>query len=305
MTIIKPRGNLTLIDLEQPRPGFSRFISSWLLQTGGLNLLVDPGPTGTIPLLLKALGKLHIDRLDWVLLTHIHLDHGGGLADVLKAYPGARVICHPRGMEHVASPGRLWEVSLKNLGWIAEMYGRPEPVARESLHFREKLELGGVSIECHDTPGHAPHHLVFKVDDVVFAGEAAGIFLGLDDGFYIRVGAPPGGFHYPAYRQSLETIASLETSLLCFAHWGWTTEYGKVMKTAIEQADLWMDVSMKFADEVDGTFEERVLEELLEKDPGMARLPDLPEEARKRERSILPVSVGGMKRHLPQRPKRA
>lgn len=301
MTLIKPRENLTLIDLEQPRPGFSRFISSWLLQTGGINILVDPGPTGTIPTLLRALDELRVRRLDWVLLTHIHLDHGGGLADVLKVYPAARVICHPRGMEHVASPGRLWEVSLKNLGWIAEMYGRPDPVPRECLHYRERLEDGGVSIECLDTPGHAPHHLVFKVDDVVFAGEAAGIFLGLDDGFYIRLGAPPGGFHYPAYRQSLETIASLETSLLCFAHWGCTTEYGKVMKTAIEQADLWMDVSMKFACEADGMFEERVLEELLEKDPGMARLPDLPDEARKRERSLLPVSIGGMKRHLPNR----
>ena len=301
MTLIKPRENLTLIDLEQPNPGFSRFISSWLLQTGGLSILVDPGPTGTIPTLLKALGQLHVRRLDWVLLTHIHLDHEGGLADLLESYPSARVICHPRGMEHVANPGRLWDVSLKNLGWIAEMYGRPKPVPKESLHFREKMEEGGVIIECHDTPGHAPHHLVFKVGDVVFAGEAAGIYLGLDDGFYIRLGAPPGGFHYPAYRRSLETIASLETSLLCFAHWGCTAEYGKVMKTAIEQADLWMDVSMKFAGEADGTFEERVLKELLEKDPGMARLADLPEEARKRERSVLPISVGGMKRHLPQR----
>ena len=301
MTIIEPREDLKLIDLEQPRPGFSRFISSWLMQTGGLTLLVDPGPTSTIPVLLEALGKIGIRRLDWILLTHVHLDHGGGLADLLKAYPSARVLCHPRGIDHVANPERLWEVSLKNLGWIAEMYGRPEPVPRESLHFRETMEEGGVTIECHDTPGHAPHHLVFKVGDVVFAGEAAGIFLGLHDGYYIRVGAPPGGFHYPAYRKSLETIASLETSLLCFAHWGWTREYGRVMKTAIDQADLWMEVSLKHAGEADGTFEERVLEELLGADPGLARLADLPDEIRIRERFVLPVSVGGMKRHLPQR----
>jgi glyoxylase-like metal-dependent hydrolase (beta-lactamase superfamily II) len=251
--------------------------------------------------LTKALGELHVDRLDLILLTHIHLDHGGGVAELLNTYPGAQVICHPRGMEHMANPDRLWDVSLKNLGWIAEMYGKPEPVPKECLYFRERIETGGVTIECIDTPGHAPHHLAFKAGDVVFAGEAVGIYLGLDDGFYLRVGAPPGGFHYPAYRRSLDTIASLDASLLCFAHWGSTREYRKVMAVAIEQADLWMALSMKHAGEADGKFEERVLEELLMTDPGLAGLSTLPDEIRIRERAVLPVSVGGMKRHLPGR----
>jgi len=301
MNIIEPYENLKLIDLEQPRTGFSRFISSWFYQTGQTNILVDPGPAGSIPQLAKALGELRVDRLDLILLTHIHLDHGGGVAELLKTYPGVQVICHPRGMDHLANPDRLWEVSLKNLGWIAEMYGRPGPVPRECLDFQERIETSGVTIECIDTPGHAPHHLVFTAGDVVFAGEAAGIYLGLDDGFYIRVGAPPGGFHYPAYRRSLETIATLDASVLCFAHWGSTREYRKVMAVAIEQADLWMALSIKHAGEADGKFEERVLEELLVTDPGLERLSTLPDEIRIRERALLPVSIGGMKRHLPGR----
>jgi glyoxylase-like metal-dependent hydrolase (beta-lactamase superfamily II) len=179
------------------------------------------------------------------------------------------------------------------------MYGEPRPVPAELLQFKERFEIEGIEIECIATPGHAPHHLAFKVGDIVFAGEAAGIYLGSGDGFYIRVGAPPGGFHYPAYRRSLETIASIDASLLCFAHWGWTDQYAKVMKTAIEQADLWMDVSLKYAGEGDGTFGQRVLEELLEKDPGLAGLSALPDEVRNRERMALPVSVEGMKRHVP------
>jgi len=301
MNHVEPCVNLELIDLEQPLPGFSRFISSWLLQTQGMNILVDPGPAGTILKLTKALRELHVHRLDLILLTHVHLDHGGGVADLLKAYPAPRVICHPRGMEHMANPDRLWDVSLKNLGWIAEMYGRPEPVPKGCIHFRERIEAGGVTIECIDTPGHAPHHLVFEVGDIVFAGEAAGIYLGLDDGFYLRVGAPPGGFHYPAYRRSLETIAALDASLLCFAHWGSTREYRKVMATAIEQADLWMALSMKHAGEADGKFEERVMDELLATDPGLALLSALPDEIRIRERDVLPVSIGGMKPYLPGR----
>lgn len=295
------RETLRLIDLEQPRPGFSRFISSWLLQTGGSNILVDPGPSATIPTLIRTLAAFKVRRLDWILLTHVHIDHGGGVAELLDAYPGTPVVCHPRGMEHVANPEKLWEVSLKNLGWIAEMYGRPRPVPAESLLFRERFETAGGTIECIDTPGHAPHHIAFKVGGIVFTGEAAGIYLGLDNGFYLRVGAPPGGFHYPAYRRSLETIASLDASLLCFAHWGCTEKCREIMNTAIEQADLWMELSVKHAGAEGGKFEERVLEELLERDPGLARLSTLPDEVRMRERAVLPVSVAGMKRHVPGR----
>lgn len=295
------RETLRLIDLEQPRPGFSRFISSWLLQTGEVNILVDPGPSATIPTLIRTLAAFKVRRLDWILLTHVHIDHGGGVAELLDAYPGTPVVCHPRGMEHVANPEKLWEVSLKNLGWIAEMYGRPRPVPAESLLFRERFETAGGTIECIDTPGHAPHHIAFKVGGIVFTGEAAGIYLGLDNGFYLRVGAPPGGFHYPAYRRSLETIASLDASLLCFAHWGCTEKCREIMNTAIEQADLWMELSVKHAGAEGGKFEERVLEELLERDPGLARLSTLPDEVRMRERAVLPVSVAGMKRHVPGR----
>lgn len=73
------------------------------------------------------------------------------------------------------------------------------------------------------------------------------------------------------------------------------------MATAIEQADLWMTVSMRHAGEADGKFEECVMEELLATDPGLAMLSSLPEEIRIRERALLPVSIGGMKRHLPGR----
>ena len=299
MKKITPHDSLTLIDLEQPRKGFGRFVSSWFFRAGETNILVDPGPACTISKLTKALKELQVDRLDLILLTHVHLDHGGGVADLLNAYPGVRVICHPRGMEHMANPDRLWDASLKNLGWIAEMYGRPGPVPSECLHFRERIETCGVPIECIDTPGHAPHHLAFKAGDVVFAGEAVGIYLGLDEGFYLRLGAPPGGFHSPGYRRSLETLASLDASLLCFAHWGSTREYRKVLAVAMEQADLWMALSIKHAGEADGKFEERVLEELLVADPGLAQLSTLPDEIRIREMAVLPVSVSGMKRHIP------
>ena len=204
-------------------------------------------------------------------------------------------------MKHMANPDRSLGRLPENLGWIAEMYGRPQPVQRNASTFGNGSRPAGETIECIDTPGHAPHHVYSRQGTLFFCGEAVRIYLGLDDGFYLRVGAPPGGFHYPAYRRSLDTIASLDASFgLCFAHGGSTREYRKVMGVAIEQADLWMALSMKHAGEATGSSRERVLEESAHHGPGLAGLSTLPDEIRIRERAEN-RQCSGMKRHLPGR----
>ena len=80
--------NLFCIDLDQPSLyGFRRFISSWCWQTAGQSFLVDPGPLSTIPRLLQELHRAGIERLDYILLTHIHIDHAGGTGELLKYFP--------------------------------------------------------------------------------------------------------------------------------------------------------------------------------------------------------------------------
>ena len=83
---------LHLIDLPQPLPGFRRFISSWFFRDAvGRRILVDPGPADTIPFLLRKLAAV-TDGVDLVLLTHIHLDHSGGLGQFCRSRPEARVL---------------------------------------------------------------------------------------------------------------------------------------------------------------------------------------------------------------------
>ncbi|HXE95003.1 MAG TPA: MBL fold metallo-hydrolase, partial [Dongiaceae bacterium] len=104
--------NLTCIDLDQPSlEGFRNFISSWLYRGEGFNLLVDPGPLSTIPRLIATLRSHGVERLDYVLLTHIHIDHAGGAGALLKEFPEAHVICHPDGIRHITAPEKLWEGS--------------------------------------------------------------------------------------------------------------------------------------------------------------------------------------------------
>jgi glyoxylase-like metal-dependent hydrolase (beta-lactamase superfamily II) len=153
------RDNLHLIDLNGPLEGFRKFISAWAYKIDGVTLLVDPGPASTIPYLVERLDELGIRTIDYILLTHIHLDHAGGTGQFLRHFPGAKVNCHPKGIPHMVAPQKLWEESKKVLGKVAEACGEMSPVPESSISYRDRIALGGVSIEVIETPGHAAHHV--------------------------------------------------------------------------------------------------------------------------------------------------
>jgi glyoxylase-like metal-dependent hydrolase (beta-lactamase superfamily II) len=117
--------DLALIDLDQPKEGYRKFLSSWLCRADGLTFVVDPGPRSTVDHLIDELARRGVTRVDYILLTHIHIDHGGGAAELLAAFPGARLYCHPAGVRHMIEPSGLWKGSLAVLGDVAEMYGAP------------------------------------------------------------------------------------------------------------------------------------------------------------------------------------
>ncbi|HET6489877.1 MAG TPA: MBL fold metallo-hydrolase [Syntrophales bacterium] len=293
-----PSPHLHMVDLPLPLTGFRHFVASWLYTGSDATVLVDPGPASAIPALLAALERRGVKAVDFILLTHVHIDHSGGVGHLLLSYPEARVICHPRGSRHLIEPEKVWNVSLRNLGEIAQMYGKPEPVPADRIGFEESVRIGRLSIESIETPGHAPHHLAFLLDGALFTGEAAGIFFPLADAFYLRVGCPPGGFDYPAYRRSLERMRSVEASLLCFGHYGYARDVRGILDLARDQLDLWMSVAQKHAGEPEGIFEEKTRAELLATDPGIARFPDLPDDVRTREHWHLLHSIAGFRPYL-------
>lgn len=155
-----PGVRLALIDLPLPMEGYHDFFGIWLLQdeTRGRNAVVDVGPTSTASLLVEEIHRLGVQRLDYVLLTHIHLDHSGGLAEVLREFPSARVAVHPKGKPHLVNPERLWNSSLEVIPDMALAYGEPSPV-EDTLFIPEESSIPGITAL--DTPGHAPHHRSF------------------------------------------------------------------------------------------------------------------------------------------------
>ncbi len=291
------RDNLYLIDIDQALEGFRKFISAWLYRVNGATLLVDPGPASTIPYLVERLKQAGVDRVDHVLLTHIHLDHAGGTGQLLRHFPGARVNCHPKGIPHLVAPQKLWEESIKVLGKVAAAYGEMAPVPESGISFRDRIDLGGAFIEVIETPGHAPHHVSYRVGEILFAGEIGGVYVPLDEGFYVRPATPPP-FRHETFQESIAKAAALDVSLVCLGHYGCMQDAAALFERAGRQLDFWVETVESHFKAGSDSFEETVLADLIAHDPDMAGWHLLPKDIQARERNFCFNSIRGIRGYL-------
>lgn len=160
---VEPLGDgIHCIDTGFHRP---RFDAAYLLVENGRAAFVDTGTTFAVPRLLGALDALGLarDAVDYVIPTHVHLDHAGGAGALMRELPRARMLVHPRGARHMIDPAALWQGALAVYG-EAEMqrnYGEVVPVDASRVQATSDgmaIELAGRALEFIDTPGHARHH---------------------------------------------------------------------------------------------------------------------------------------------------
>jgi glyoxylase-like metal-dependent hydrolase (beta-lactamase superfamily II) len=286
--------DLFLIDLPQPVSGFEKFISAWLFVDNlGRKILVDTGPASTIPILTDELSML-TDSLDYILITHVHLDHSGGLGHLLREFRGAKVLVSPKGRKHLISPEKLWNASISNLGSIAELYGEPLPVSSSAL-FDKGEGIEGVQV--FETPGHAPHHISFRIpfksNHLLFVGEAMGITFPDTGGLYLRPTTPPK-FDAMAALSSLDLLSGVTAAndYLCFAHFGFRENALQIINNAKEQLLLWLKFVFEW--QKNGMEKERMIELLLSIDPLLADFKKLPNSIQSRELIFIENSLQGV-----------
>ncbi|MGA7843227.1 MAG: MBL fold metallo-hydrolase [Dehalococcoidales bacterium] len=214
--------DLKLLNFCPAGSGFENFLSTYLL-IDQKKALVDVGPQVTIPGLLAALAAAGVspDEIDYIILTHIHMDHAGGIGLAAKEMKNAQVLVHPRATAHLVDPSALWQASLAALGSLALKYGHIEPVPADRIISVEdgmNLDLGkGLNLEIYHTPGHAPHHIAVFVKKyrILLAGDMAGI----DMNGFLRPGtAPP--FRLQNYLDSLDKMIALQPQKIGYAHFG-------------------------------------------------------------------------------------
>ena len=284
--------NLHCIDLDQPRhTGFRQFISAWLYRDNHISLLVDPGPLSTIPILLDKLHKLGVSHLDYVLLTHIHIDHAGGTGALLQTFPDAHVICHPEGIPHLIAPDKLWQGSRKVLGTLADTYGEIVDVPADRIHFEE--ELAGGAIRAIRTPGHAAHHVSYLMDDLLFAGEVAGVRNEVAGGIYMRPATPPR-FILQVALDSIDRLLALAPKRMVFAHYGLVDDAPRHLQMGCHQLKLWVRGAVETIDSEPDVREARLMNWLLAHDPIFRNMSKLPTDIQARERYFLGNTFKGI-----------
>lgn len=259
--------SLHLIDLHPL--GIKDFIASYVLR-GRRTAIVETGPTCTIKNLLTGLKEIRVktEEVDYVAVSHIHIDHAGGAGTLLRHLPNARLLVHPRGAPHLINPEKLWKQTKQVLRDLAEMYGEIEPVSQERVVVAADgmvIDLGnGVELKILEMPGHASHELSFceETSRGIFPGDAAGIYLNRLDAI-IPTTPPP--FNLEMTLASLERLVAMKPRWLYYSHFGPTDEAIKKLQTYVSQLKLWAEVILE------GTREKEdlatIYNRILEKDP--------------------------------------
>jgi glyoxylase-like metal-dependent hydrolase (beta-lactamase superfamily II) len=201
----------------------------------GGNVLIETGPGSTLPTLIEGLKSLGLEPADirHVLVTHIHLDHAGAAG--WWAQQGATVYVHPIGAPHLIDPSKLLSSATRIYGdRMGPLWGEvlPAPANRVvKVEDGEILDLDGLEIEAIATPGHAYHHHVYRVGDVAFTGDAAGVRLpGMQ---WIDLPAPPPEFNLEAWRESLERLRRADLRTLYRTHFGAVSVDGETANQAL------------------------------------------------------------------------
>ncbi len=280
---------IKLIEIKQDTPGFDGFLGSWVCQDN-INFLVDVGPANTSTRLIESLDALGIDRVDYILLTHIHIDHAGALAHVLEHYPMAKVICHEKGIKFVMDPSKLWAGSLAVLGDTAKAYGEPRPVNADRLipHTQRKIK----DLKTIETPGHAPHHLSFSYKDHLFAGEAGGNYFLINNTEYLRPATPPR-FFFKVFLESLDRLIAQNNQTICYAHFGLAQGSHRLLNSFREQLFRWKGIIYEQMQLGNENRVNRCMDALLEKDPDLAAYAKMDPDSQKREKIFLTNSING------------
>ncbi|HDZ22992.1 MAG TPA: MBL fold metallo-hydrolase [Desulfobacteraceae bacterium] len=278
-----------LIEIKQDRPGFDHFIGSWFCRNN-VSLLVDVGPANTAARLLESLEELGIQEVDYILLTHIHIDHAGALADVLARYPMARVVCHEKGISNLVDPSRLWAGSLDVLGEIAQFYGEPKGVAENRIIPHTACAVNGLRVI--ETPGHAAHHLSFAYEGRLFSGEAAGNFLMVNGKEYLRPATPPRFFLH-VFLESVDRLLALEDQPICYAHFGKAESSHRMLSRFREQVLSWESWIREEFSRGEENLEKRSVGALLAKDLNLEAFVDMDAATKQREKNFIANAVRG------------
>lgn len=227
--------------------GYESITSSYLIR-GSKPCLVETGTARSAPIVVEQLARLGIgpEDLATIVVTHIHLDHAGGVGDLAEAFPHAQVVVQERGARHLADPSRLVASAHRVFGDIMDrLFGdlRPTDAARiVAIGERGSVDLGdGRSLAAFHNPGHASHHigLVDSATGDLYTGDAAGVYV--PETADVRPATPPPDFDLDLTLSSLAAMREVRPTRLLFSHFGPVTDIDETLDASVDELHAWVD----------------------------------------------------------------
>jgi glyoxylase-like metal-dependent hydrolase (beta-lactamase superfamily II) len=270
MSLAVPVGNgVYRIDAEYLRPGLA---ASHLVVDQGRAAFVDTGAAPAHPRLMHALTEVGLapEQVDYVFLTHVHLDHAGGAGQLMRALPRARAVLHPRGAPHMVDPSKLIAGTVAVYGetMYRQLYGEIVPVTAERVILAndgDRIAVGSRTFELLDTPGHARHH--YCAHDLehgdIFSGDTFGISYREFDtaaGPFVFPTTTPVQFDPGALHSSIHRLMARRPRRMVLTHFGPVADLERLSRDLHADIDEFVQIAKRHADAPDQTG--RIAEEM-------------------------------------------
>ncbi len=199
-------------------------ITGAFLFKGERTALVETGPKSSVNNVMAGLESAAVDRLDLLIVTHIHLDHAGAAGTLARKFPEATVVVHPVGAPHLIDPAKLWASATRIYGDDMERFwGGIDPIPPDRIRTiadGEAIDLGSRTLTAIETPGHAGHHHAYLDSEtgIVLVGDALGVSPRGIAAF--RPATPPPEFNLETCLASIEKIRRLGAAAIWMTHFG-------------------------------------------------------------------------------------
>ena len=239
------------VDTEYLRPQMD---AAHVVVVGSRAAIVDTGPNSAVPLMLAALTELQIERdaVEYVFLTHVHLDHAGGAGALMRELPRATAVLHPRGAPHMVDPAKLIAGSRAVYGDVFDrLYGEILPIARERVVIAQdgqRFEVAARAFECVHTPGHALHHqAIVDVDTAsIFTGDTFGVSYREFDtprGAWIMPTTTPTQFDPGQLKASIVRLMQFRPRRLYLTHYSEVGQCARLANDMCEAIDVFVRIA--------------------------------------------------------------